>query len=131
MDMATYEWASIINRVLWIASYMGFSFTIQTANLASEKNNFRTFWIDMQRGYFSLLLKDYSPRVYTDQKYVYSSWVKLLSSQEEVTDHLKFAFNQVGIIISYSATTYITMCKFRYTFLAIMTHIAIQYTQII
>ena len=69
--------------------------TIQTANLAREKNNFRQFWIDMQRGYFSLLLEDYSPQIYPDQKYVYSSLVEHLSSQEQVVDHLKFAFKQV------------------------------------
>lgn len=68
---------------------------IQTANLASEKSNFRMFWIDMQRGYFSLLLEHYTPQVYLDQKYVYSSLVERLSSQEQVIDHLKFAFKQV------------------------------------
>ena len=75
--------------------YGSYRMTIQTANLAREKNNFRQFWIDMQRGYFSLLLEDYSPQVFPDQKYVYSSLVKRLSSQEQVVDHLKFAFKQV------------------------------------
>ena len=49
----------------------------------------------MQRGYFSLLLEDYFPQVYPDQKYVYSSLVERLSSQEQVINHLKFAFEQV------------------------------------
>ena len=49
----------------------------------------------MQRGYFSLLLENYSPQVYSDQKYVYSSLVERLSSQEQVVDRLKYAFNQV------------------------------------
>lgn len=49
----------------------------------------------MQRGYFSLLLEDYFPQVYSDQKYVYSSLVERLSNQEQVVGHLKFAFKQV------------------------------------
>ena len=73
---------------------------LQTANLASEKNNFRKFWIDMQRGYFSLLLEDHYPQVYPDQKYVYSSLVERLSSQEQVINRLKFAFEQVRAMIT-------------------------------
>ena len=79
---------------------------LQTINLAKEKSNFRLFWIDMQRGYFSLLLENYPPQVYPDQKYVYSSLVKRLSSQEQVVDHLKYAFKQVCIIIIYMHCIY-------------------------
>ena len=52
----------------------------------------------MQQGYYSLLLKDYSPEV--EQKYVYSSEVQLVSNQRQVIDHLKYALNKVRITSS-------------------------------
>jgi len=70
----------------------------QTVNLATEKHNFQDFWIDMQRGYYSLLLKDYMPEVLQNQKYVYSSQVQLVSNQKEVTNHLKYALSKVSSI---------------------------------
>ena len=49
----------------------------------------------MQRGYYSLLVKDYSPEVHQIQ--VYSSEVCLLSKQKQVTDHLRFALGRVRV----------------------------------
>ena len=52
----------------------------------------------MQRGYYSLLLKDYSPDA--EQKQVYSSQVQFVSSQKQVVDHLKYALHRVKLILN-------------------------------
>jgi len=49
----------------------------------------------MQKGYFSLLVKDYSNIVEHRLKYVYSSKVKFLSNQKEIFSHLEYAFERV------------------------------------
>ena len=51
----------------------------------------------MQKGYYSLLLKDYSETLDLRKlKHVYTSEVKILSNQEAVIDHLQFAFQRVS-----------------------------------
>ena len=57
----------------------------------------------MQKGYYSLLLKDYTDTAvdHRQLKYVYTSEVKVLSNQREVFDHLKFAFQRVSNICHY------------------------------
>ena len=69
----------------------------------------------MQRGYFSLLLEDHYPQVYPDQKYVYSSLVERLSSQEQVINHLKFAFEQVKSY-DYIASTIAIVATYLYKY---------------
>ena len=53
----------------------------------------------MQKGYFSLLVKDYSNVVQHRLKYIYSSQVKILTKQEEVFSHLEYAFQRVSQIL--------------------------------
>ena len=68
-------------------------------SLANEKYHFRESWIDMQEGYYLLFVKDYATTNTVDfrqPKHAYTSEVKILSSQEEVIDHLKFAFQRVS-----------------------------------
>ena len=50
----------------------------------------------MQKGYFSLLVKDYSNIVDQRLKYIYSSKVKVLSNQEQIFNHLEYAFQRVS-----------------------------------
>jgi len=74
---------------------------MQIVNLADEKYKFRQFWIDLQKGYYSLLLKNYSKQVNhdrPDKKYVYRSQVKIMSDQRELLDHLEFAYLRVSQI---------------------------------
>ena len=65
--------------------------------MANEKYHFRESWIDMQKGYYSLLLKNYSDIVELRKlKYVSTSQVKILSNQDEIIDHLKYAVQRVS-----------------------------------
>ena len=64
--------------------------------MANEKSHFHEFWNDMQTGYFSLLVKDYTNIVEHRFRYIYSSKVKILSNQEQIFSHLEYAFQRVG-----------------------------------
>ena len=70
---------------------------MQTVNLANEKYKFRQFWIDLQEGYYSLLLKNYSTTLhYPLKRYVYTSQKKIISNQKELMDYLEFAYHRVS-----------------------------------
>lgn len=91
-------------------------------NLATEERNFQEFWNDLQRGYYSLLLKDYAPEI--EGKYVYSSRVQFVSSQKEVLDHMKYALSRVRIkyrkSCSYKIYTYSYICMSVHTYILYM-----------
>ena len=54
--------------------------------------------MDMQTGYYSLLVNDYSPEAQPMQ--VYSSVIQLLSKQKQVIDHTKFALSRVRMVLA-------------------------------